>query len=119
MKTEYYVDLPPVVYNTIKVKLPPKVMAQYKKFEKTLLLEEHDIEAVNNGVLTGKLLQLGNGSVYDEDGEVVEIHSLKLDALDSVIEEAAGAPVLVAYRSEEHTSELQSRGHLVCRLLHE
>src|SRR5690625_5390270 len=24
-----------------------------------------------------------------------------------------------AFRSEEHTSELQSRGHLVCRLLHE
>src|SRR5215510_7992286 len=28
----------------------------------------------------------------------------------------AGAPVLLS-RSEEHTSELQSRGHLVCRLL--
>src|SRR5690625_6407584 len=25
--------------------------------------------------------------------------------------------VLGSYRSEEHTSELQSRGHLVCRLL--
>src|SRR5690625_6149794 len=25
----------------------------------------------------------------------------------------------VVVRSEEHTSELQSRGHLVCRLLHE
>src|SRR5207253_5296136 len=25
--------------------------------------------------------------------------------------------VLTGYRSEEHTSELQSRGHLVCRLL--
>src|SRR5690625_2072556 len=24
---------------------------------------------------------------------------------------------IVVYRSEEHTSELQSRGHLVCRLL--
>src|SRR5437660_4010135 len=24
---------------------------------------------------------------------------------------------IAAYRSEEHTSELQSRGHLVCRLL--
>lgn len=58
MKTEDYVDLPPVVSNVIKVHLPPKVMAQYKKFEETLLLEDHDIEAVNNGVLTGKLLQL-------------------------------------------------------------
>src|SRR5690625_3288473 len=26
-------------------------------------------------------------------------------------------PVLLGLRSEEHTSELQSRGHLVCRLL--
>src|SRR5690625_5803931 len=26
-------------------------------------------------------------------------------------------PFLANYRSEEHTSELQSRGHLVCRLL--
>src|SRR5690625_5380122 len=26
-------------------------------------------------------------------------------------------PDVVVYRSEEHTSELQSRGHLVCRLL--
>lgn len=109
MKTEDYVDLPPVVYNTIKVKLPPKVMAQYKKFEKTLLLEEHDIEAVNNGVLTGKLLQLGNGSVYNEDGEVVEIHSLKLEALDSVIEEAAGAPVLVAYSYQFDLEKLRKR----------
>src|SRR5690625_6236074 len=25
--------------------------------------------------------------------------------------------VIIAFRSEEHTSELQSRGHLVCRLL--
>src|SRR5690625_5461247 len=25
--------------------------------------------------------------------------------------------LLIVYRSEEHTSELQSRGHLVCRLL--
>src|SRR5690625_7123287 len=35
---------------------------------------------------------------------------------------ASGCPVPVfastlSYRSEEHTSELQSRGHLVCRLL--
>src|SRR5690625_5862586 len=26
-------------------------------------------------------------------------------------------PISINYRSEEHTSELQSRGHLVCRLL--
>lgn len=109
MKTEDYVDMPPVLHNTVKVRLPAKVMKQYKAFEKTLLLEEHDIEAVNNGVLTGKLLQLANGSVYDENGDVVEIHSLKLEALDRVIEEANGAPVLVAYSFQFDLEKLRKR----------
>lgn len=109
MKTEDYVDMPPVLHNVVKVRLPDKVMKQYKKFEKTLLLEEHDIEAVNNGVLTGKLLQLANGSVYDEDGSPIEIHSLKLDALDRVIEEANGAPVLVAYSFQFDLEKLRKR----------
>jgi len=109
MKTEDYIDMPPVLYNTLKVRLPDKVMKQYRKFEKTLLLEEHDIEAVNNGVLTGKLLQLANGSVYDEDGNVIEIHDRKLDALDRVIEEAAGAPVLVAYSYQFDLAKLRKR----------
>src|SRR2546429_5054144 len=39
---------------------------------------------------------------------------LELSAVDERIREAIGAGVL---RSEEHTSELQSRLHLVCRLL--
>lgn len=109
MKTADYVDMPPVIHNILKVKLPKKVMEQYRKFEKTLLLEEHDIEAVNNGVLTGKLLQLANGSVYDENGIPIEVHSLKMDALDRVIEEAAGAPILVAYSYQFDLEKLRKR----------
>lgn len=109
MKTEDYVDMPPLVHKTVKVRLPDKLMKQYKKFEKTLLLEEHDIEAVNNGVLTGKLLQCANGSVYDEDGNAIEIHSLKLDALDQIIEEAQGEPVLVAYSYQFDLEKLRKR----------
>jgi hypothetical protein len=109
MRTEDWSDMPPMINNIIKVKLPPKVMQQYKKFERSLYLEEHDIEAVNNGVLTGKLLQLANGSVYDEDKNPIEIHSLKMDALDRVIEEAAGAPVLVAYSFQFDLVKLRKR----------
>jgi SNF2 family DNA or RNA helicase len=109
MKTEDFSDMPDVVYNTITVKLPPKVMKQYKDFEKSMILDEHDIEAVNSGVLTGKLLQLANGSVYNEDGEAIEIHDLKLEALDRVIEEAAGAPVLVAYSYQFDLAKLKKR----------
>lgn len=110
MKTEDYVDMPPVLYNTIKVRLPDKVMKQYRDFESTMLLEEHDVEAVNNGVLTGKLLQLANGAAYlDDTGKYVEIHSLKLDALDRVIEEANGAPVLVAYSFQFDLDKLRKK----------
>lgn len=109
MKTSDYVDMPALLHNTISVRLPASVMAQYRKFERTLLLEEHDIEAVNNGVLTNKLLQLANGSIYDAEGEVIEIHSLKLEALDRVIEEAAGAPVLVAYSYQFDLAKLRKK----------
>lgn len=102
-------DLPPIVHNIIKVKLPKKILDQYQAFERTLLLEEHDIEAVNNGVLTGKLLQLANGSVYNEEREAIEIHSLKLDHLDRVIEEANGAPVMVAYSYQFDLEKLKKK----------
>ena len=55
-------ELPPVVCNKLICYLPPKVQKQYNDFERTLKLEEHDITAINEGVLTGKLLQLANGS---------------------------------------------------------
>jgi len=109
MRTEDFVDMPPIVYNTVKVKLPPAVMKAYKKFERDMILDEHDIEAVNNGVLTGKLLQLANGSVYDEEGNVVEIHSLKLEALDRIIEEAQGQPVFVAYSYQFDLEKLKKK----------
>src|SRR5690625_5350946 len=50
------------------------------------------------------------------DGDSSEIligGSLNLDGEQS----AYDALILEGIRSEEHTSELQSRGHLVCRLL--
>lgn len=109
MKTEDFVDMPPIVYNTVKVKLPPAVMKAYKKFERDLVLEEHDIEAVNSGVLTGKLLQLANGSVYDEERTPIEIHSLKLEALDRIIEEAQGQPVFVAYSYQFDLEKLKKK----------
>lgn len=109
MRAKDWIELPPRIDNIVKVTLPKNVMAAYKRFEKSMLLEEHDIEAVNNGVLTGKLLQLANGSVYDEDRNAVQIHDRKLDALESIIEEANGSPVLVAYSYEFDLTKLRKR----------
>lgn len=109
LKAEDWLELPPRIDNIIKLTLPSKVMEQYRQFERTMLLEEHDIEAINNGVLTGKLLQLANGSVYNEDKEAIEIHSLKLDALEALIDEANGKPVLVAYSYQFDLEKLRKR----------
>lgn len=91
------VDLPPMYPVEVKVSLPPRVLAEYRRFEETLYSEAYDIEAVNSGVLHGKLLQFANGSMYNEDRRDVWIHDEKLEALEQIVEDANGAPVLVGY----------------------
>lgn len=97
LKEEDCVKLPPRYDVPVKVKLPKRVLQQYREFEKTLYSEAYDVEAVNRGVLHNKLLQFANGSIYNEDGEDLWIHDEKLEALKTVIEEANGSPVLCAY----------------------
>src|SRR5690625_6030177 len=61
-----------------------------------------------------------NKCMYEKEGGLGhENHRSRgsLPATIRVLEEARKADNFVSFRSEEHTSELQSRGHLVCRLL--
>lgn len=90
-------DLPPFILDPIKVKLPAKVLAEYRRFEADMVSAEHDVEAVNRGVLHGKLLQFANGSMFQEDGNDVPIHDGKIDALRTLVERLDGQPLLVAY----------------------
>lgn len=104
LRAEDYVELPRQIINPIRVNLPKKVMEEYKRFERTLVSEAYDVEAASKGVLTQKLLQFANGSMYREiedtypvEKEIVEIHDAKMQALESIISEANGKQVLVAY----------------------
>ncbi len=89
--------VPDPIYIPIYVDLPASTMAEYKRFKRTLVSQEYDVEAVNAGVLTNKLLQFTNGSMYQEDGSVVPVHDEKLDALDELVEQAGGDNVMVLY----------------------
>jgi SNF2 family DNA or RNA helicase len=116
MKARDYIDLPPLIPNPIWVDLTAQQMKAYKRFEKELALEEHDIEAVNRGVLTGKLLQYANGSVYRTDNDVepptretIHIHDLKLVAVDSIVAETNGANLLVAYEFKFDLDRIKSK----------
>ena len=67
------------------------------KEELVLSLPDGEVTAANAAVLTGKLLQLSNGAIYTDNGNTVQIHDRKLDALEDIIEGMNGKPLLLAY----------------------
>jgi SNF2 family DNA or RNA helicase len=104
-------DLRQPIINKIEVTLPVKARKHYKEMEKemfTSLDTGHEVEAFNAAAKTQKCLQIANGAMYVGEGaqEWTELHKAKLDALDSVIEEAAGMPVLVAYNFKSDLARL-------------
>ena len=70
---------------------------------------DEEIDAVNAAALSGKLLQMANGAVYNEEKEVINIHDRKLDALEDLIEGANGKPVLVAYWYNHDLQRIKNR----------
>jgi len=99
MKAEDYIDMPDKIDNVISLKLSEAVRRQYDDFEREQVLQlmEGDISAVNAAALSNKLLQFANGALYDEDRNVHEVHQVKIDAIEEIIENANGRPVLVAW----------------------
>lgn len=94
-------DIEKPIVTTVKVSLPPDVYKMYKQLEREMFVKLSDdahVEAFNAAALTNKCLQLANGAVYTDDkGSWSPVHDAKLDALESIVEEANGMPVLVAY----------------------
>lgn len=109
LRDEDYPELPPLIYDPFKIRLPSKIMDEYERFEKTLVSQAYDVEAINKGVLVGKLLQFANGSMYNEDRADVWIHDEKLEALEEVVEDANGEPVLVAYSFKFDMARIRRR----------
>lgn len=114
-----YFDLKDPIVRTVLIKLPVKVRRHYDEMEKELFteIEGHEIEAFNAAARTQKLLQLCSGAVYvdpltegDHDKkrsrEWRQVHDEKIQALESIVEEAAGMPVLVAYHFKSDLARL-------------
>ena len=82
---------------------------QELKRKKVLQLGDEKVTAKNAASLCGKLSQLANGAIYDEDGNILEVHARKLDALEELIEEANGKPTLVAYWFKHDYERIKKR----------
>jgi SNF2 family DNA or RNA helicase len=106
-----YFDLKEPIVTDVHVELPAKARALYDDMEKDMYveIEGSPIEAFGAAARTMKCLQLANGAAYLEGGtdKWAEVHDVKLQALESIVEEAAGAPVLVSYNFKSDLERLK------------
>lgn len=110
MKAEDYLQLPEVSYHEIPVVLDPKSEKAYRDLEKKMVLElpedEEEISVTSAAALSNKLLQLGNGAIYDDDRGVHEVHSCKIEAFLELIESLQGKPALVFYNFQHDKTRI-------------
>jgi SNF2 family DNA or RNA helicase len=111
MKATDWLNMPEYVDNVLEVNMGAILDKRYKDFEreKVLELETSDVIGINAGAMFNKLLQFGNGAVYDEDKNIQLLHDAKLEALEEIVSEANGQQVLVFYNFKHDLDRLQKK----------
>lgn len=99
MSAEDYLQLPKRIDREIRIRLDEEERKQYETMEQSQILqisEDETVAALSAAAVMTKLLQMANGSVYTDEGEIVKIHDKKAEAL-AEIADTAGEPILVFY----------------------
>lgn len=114
MDARDYLDLPDVKVTNLIVDLPDKARKAYLEVEKqmfTQLDNGREIEVFSRSSVSNKCLQFCNGAAYlsAESSEWEAIHDAKLDALEDVLEEAGGSPVLCSYSFKADAERIMKR----------
>lgn len=112
MRAADYLKLPERINNYIDINFDAELQKKYDDFERDKIFEfiESGLElsAINAAGLVNKLLQFANGAIYDENKDYHEIHSLKLDALEEIIEQD-DKPILIAYTYKHDLERIMAR----------
>ena len=111
MRSKDYLKMPKCVINEVPVWMETHQSELYEqlKQEMVISLKGSEINAANAAALSGKLLQMANGAVYDGMGEPFFIHDGKLNALEDLNEGANGKPVLIAYWYKHDLDRIKAR----------
>jgi len=114
MSAEDYNPLPDLIVNNIEIDMPEELRAQYDQLEREFFLvldSGKEVEVFNQAALTNKCLQFSNGAMYPIAGLPLwePVHELKLDALEEIVDEAQGSPVLCAYAYRSDAERIMDR----------
>jgi SNF2 family DNA or RNA helicase len=111
MKTADYLQLPERLDIRHEIEPSEETLALYQKLEKDMLLpyDDGDIDAGSAAILVNKLLQVAGGAAYNENGETKVLHDEKMEALDNLLEEANGQPVLLFYAYKHERDRIMER----------
>lgn len=106
IKKEECLDLPPKIYQKYEVELTVEQKKMYAELKERSLTEIND-EMVSVKIILTKLLKLHQlvcGHVKDDEGNVHEVPSKRIEALDTILEEVSGQAIIWAnYRDDIHT----------------
>lgn len=114
MSAEDYNPLPDLMVNNIEVEMPDELRARYDAMERDFFLQLDSgkgKEMFNQASLTNACLQFSNGAVYPIAGLPMwePLHDLKLDALEELIDEANGQPILCSYAYRSDAERIMKR----------
>lgn len=111
MKAADFLPMPERIESEYPVYLSDEEREKYDALKKEMVLQlpGEEITAANAAALSGKLSQLSNGAIYTEDKQTITVHERKLDALEDIIEAAAGKPILVAYWFQHDLQRITER----------
>jgi SNF2 family DNA or RNA helicase len=101
LSAEDYLQMPRRIDNHIELPMKPSTRSLYDELKKELIVAlnaEEEVIAASAASLVNKLRQICNGGVYHDPDKPAEVlHQCKLDALERIVDEAEGTPVLVGY----------------------
>ena len=109
MRTTDHLTLPPLTITSKLVHLDERERRVYDRMRKDKLVElgGETIDAGSAASLSNVLLQLSSGAIYAKEGSAITVHSKKLEALEDIIEAAAGHNVLVGYWFQHELERMQ------------
>lgn len=114
MSAADYNPLPDLMVNDIEIEMPDILRARYEQMEKEFFIQldsGKEKEMFNQAALTNACLQFSNGAMYPVAGMPLweAVHDLKLDALEEILDEAQGSPVLCAYAYRSDAERIMDR----------